>query len=207
MEPQPKSKFRILDDYLLPNLICIGTMRSGTTWLYNVLKAHPDIYLCSFRKETHFFTFNYNKGLEWYKQFFPKVEKIKDYKIIAEIAATYSFEENCAERVFIHFPDIKLMIMLRNPVDRLISDYKYEKLKLNIKHSFKEFMSEKTYSFKRGLYAQQLKNWLKIFPKDQLQILIFEEVMRDKSNAIKRISDFLNIDRKKFNFSILSKKI
>ena len=69
-----------IDEHILPNFFSIGAKRSGTTWLYEILKNHPEVYLSPYRKETHFFTSQYEKGLNWYKKFFPRKNEANRYK-------------------------------------------------------------------------------------------------------------------------------
>ena len=76
---------KIFKNHVLPNFLCIGVMRSGTTWLYEVLKSHPEIYITPYLKEINFFTDHYSTCLNWYKNFFPHIKNCKDYKAIGDI--------------------------------------------------------------------------------------------------------------------------
>ncbi|MFW9818369.1 MAG: sulfotransferase domain-containing protein [Candidatus Thorarchaeota archaeon] len=185
----------------LPNFLCIGAERSGTTWLYEVLKNHPEVYLYPYIKEINFFSENYQKGLNWYKQFFTDSRKFS-YKAIGDISPQYFHEKEAPSRVASDLLNIRLILFLRNPVNRAFSEYTYNKLILNIKDSFIDFLQKRVRAYEIGLYSQHLKRWFKVIPKEQFLILIFEEMMNDKLNSLKLISDFLEID-----YSLLDKNI
>jgi hypothetical protein len=185
----------------LPNFLCIGAERSGTTWLYEVLKNHPEVYLYPHIKEINFYSEHYQKGLNWYKQFFVGSRK-SSYKAIGDISPQYFHEKEAPSRIAKDLPNIRLILILRNPVNRAFSEYTYNKLILNIEDSFMEFLQKKVRAYEIGLYSQHLKRWLKVFPEEQFQIFIFEELMQDKINSLKKISNFLDI-----NYSLLDKTI
>ncbi|MFX0005713.1 MAG: sulfotransferase domain-containing protein [Promethearchaeota archaeon] len=190
----------------LPNFLCIGAERSGTTWLYEVLKNHPEVYLYPYLKEINFFSEHYKKGLNWYKQFFVNSQKFS-YKAIGDISPQYFHEKETSSRVANDLPDVRFILILRNPVNRAFSEYTYNKLILNIEDSFMEFLKKRSRAYEIGFYSQHLKRWFEVFPKDQFLIFIFEEMMDDKIKSLKKISDFLNIQFNLFDRNIVLSKI
>lgn len=192
---------------VLPNFLCIGVMRGGSTWLYENLKDHPEIYLCPYHKETHFFSRYYDKGLNWYRSFFPKKNEAKRYKAIGEIAPTYYFQKKAPKLISKHLPHTRFIVILRNPVNRAFSEYKYHKLNFGFSNSFEEYLKEYPYIIRIGLYAQYLKNWFNYFPKDHFLILIFEEIMGNPLKALKNVSLFLDVDFKRFHKNQYAKSI
>ncbi|TFG24472.1 MAG: hypothetical protein EU529_04225 [Promethearchaeota archaeon] len=192
---------------VLPNFLGIGVKRGGTTWLYEVLKRHPKIFLCPYIKETRFFDKNYNKGIKWYKKFFPNQYEAKKYTTIGEIVPTYLCYEHVPKLVQKILPSALFIIMLRNPIERAISEYKYDKLNFGLKDSFEIYLRKNPEVIEMGYYAKQIKYWLKYFPLNRFLILTFEEVMNNKIGSLKKISKFLNIELKDFNFQSLNKKI
>ena len=106
-----------------PNFFCIGAQKCGTTSLFNLLVEHEDIFLPSV-KEDHFFDVDerFNKGLDWYlDQYF---KDANNEKIVGSITPDYLFFNKCPKRIFnLLGKDIKLIIILRNPVDRAYSHY------------------------------------------------------------------------------------
>ncbi|MHA1284648.1 MAG: sulfotransferase family protein [Promethearchaeota archaeon] len=201
-------------DKALPNFFCIGVKRGGTTWLYEILKDHPEVYLCPFKKETHFFTVYYKNGINWYKQFFPEIKKAQRYKIIGEIAPTYFTNKITPKLIKKHIPYAKFILILRDPIKRLISNYNYDKLNLGFNYNFEEYIIKRPIEkfevddpIKRGYYSKYLKNWITIFPKENFLILIYEEVMKNKLQYLKLISKFLEIDFKKFKKININKRV
>ncbi|MFX0070160.1 MAG: sulfotransferase, partial [Candidatus Hermodarchaeota archaeon] len=129
------------------------------------------------------------------------------YKAIGEITPNYIFKEEVPNRIQKNLNNIRFIIMLRNPVNRAFSSYKYSILNEGIKETFIEHLSKDDDVFKRGLYYEQIKRWINYFPIDQFLILIFEEVVKEPEIAFKKIAEFLSIDYRKFKLQNLCKKI
>ena len=202
----------------LPDFIIVGAQRAGTTSLYNYLIEHP-LIMPAFRKEVHFFDSNYNKGLHWYKAFFPfKFEKtLKQNSLTGEASPYYLFYPHTAERIKKKLPKIKIIILLRDPVDRAYSHYNHE---VNLGHeqlSFKEAIGkeeerlapeykkimndDKYYSFNhdhysylaRGRYIEQIESWVNQYPSDQLIIIRSEDLFNDTQRIISQVFSFLKL--------------
>src|SRR5947208_4822180 len=114
---------------LLPDFLVIGAQRGGTTSLYHYLQAHPCIKLAN-TKDTHFFDKKYNKGLTWYRGHFPIwLEKAyaqqvrRQTFVMGEASPSYLFHPHVPKRVKQALPHVKLIVLLRNPVDRAYSQY------------------------------------------------------------------------------------
>jgi len=172
----------------LPNFLCVGAQKAGTTTLHDILIQHPEIYLPEI-KETKFFQDNskYRKGLDYYeKEFFGKWN---GERAVGEIDSVYMYFEYVPERIYKHLgKDIKLIFMLRNPVDRAYSHYwmsyrrgyetetferaiELEQKRIKIDEFHKIHFSY----IDRGFYAKQIKRYLKLFPKENMLFIIFEE--------------------------------
>ena len=196
----------------LPNFMCLGAAKSGTTSLYDILRQHADIYIPSF-KEPHFFDIpeNFSNGLEWYKNtYFKNVNK----KIIADFTPSYFFDEHAPKRIFQSLgSDIKFLVIIRNPVDRAYSHYLHSKRDLYEKQDFgealklessrlKQYQNQADYlSYLRhsyihqGLYSKMLKRYLQYFSLDNFLFINFEdEFLQEKDLTIQKILHFLEID-------------
>lgn len=203
---------------ILPNVICIGAQKSGTTTLHDILKQHPDIYL-PVSKEAHFFDISekYQNGLSWWVDNYFK--SYSDEKIIGVITPEYLYFEEVPKRIFNDLGDVKIIITLRNPVERAYSHYKMsvkrgyetenfgksielENGRIGIDYFHKSHFSYIT----RGLYSEQIERYLKFFPKENIMFLIFEEdIVTNIDATIDNIVAFLNIDEKvKINTNITS---
>lgn len=198
---------------VLPNFLIIGAQKGGTSSLYKNLAKHPKVAK-AFHKEPHFFDFNYEKGLDWYKAFFPSKIELGD-KITGEATPYYIFHPDVPRRVFNDLPKTKLIVMLRNPVKRAFSHYNKDSLKGKDPLPFLEAINSEEerltgeiesntdpfnqkYHWKhsylsRGRYAEQLKRWFNVFSRNQILVIQSEKYFTDTKNVFKMVQDFLEL--------------
>jgi len=207
---------------LLPKFLIIGTQRAGTTSLYQYLIQHQEI-LPSKIKETHFFSNNFHKGLSWYEsQFsFPQDSPVNHQNsITGEATPYYIFHPLSPKRIAKIIPDVKIIILLRNPVDRAYSHYNHI-VKLGHENlSFEDAIKieserlegeekkilEGNYSFNhqhfsyisRSRYVDQLRVWLKLFPKNHIMIIKSEEFFDKPENILSKVFSFLKLSNMNF---------
>ena len=206
-----------------PDFIIIGAMKSATSAIYEYLMQHPQVKR-RLPKELHFFTLDYEKGLDWYlSQFtYDTEDTIGQKLLIGEASPSYLPSQKAPGRIYKFFPNVKLIISLRNPTDRAISHYyhqrnrvKDEKRPIELAFSPQEIAdsAKKPYSKTKsylnpGKYATQIKNWFDIFPRNQILILDYENLEKKPDLFTKRIFNFLDIqdylisDRKKIYSNI-----
>jgi len=191
------------------DFLIIGAAKCGTTSLYNYLIQHPQV-LPAIQKEVHYFDFNYYRGLDWYKNQFP--EKVAS-KIIGEASPFYLYHPLVPEKVFKLLPQTKLIILLRDPVERAISDYFYTKPgmdfesalqkeveivkpeldKINNKQSYDINLIRKYSYLTRGIYIEQIKRWRQYFAQEQMLILIYEDLCNDPKDTVNKVFKFLGL--------------
>ena len=208
---------------LLPDFLVIGTQRGGTTSLYNYLQAHPCIEPSS-TKEIHFFDRRFNRGLTWYRGHFPTgVEKYYAQSlrrrafVTGEASPAYLFHPHAPGRVARALPHVKLIVLLRNPVDRAYSQY-FHAVELGLEMlSFEEAIKDEvertagerakilqdehydSYAYmhrsylSRGIYVEQLQTWMSLFPREQFLILKSEEFYADPADSVKQVLAFLDL--------------
>lgn len=173
-----------------PNFIFIGTQRSASTWIFNCCLEHPEIFVPQI-KDTEFFSNYYSYGLDYYKKYFIYSAL---YKAVGEISPDCLYHKKCAERIHRHFPDIKLIMVLRNPINRAFSAYKKfiaDKYKISFDEAIKRFPNLINY----GLYYKQIENYLRYFSMNSMFIAIYEkEIVDDNDTYIERLFNFLNVD-------------
>lgn len=132
----------------LPTFLIIGAQRCGTTSLYDSLTGHPSI-LPALRKELHYFDNNYDKCLEWYKAFFPlrlprETNSTANPPLRGEATPYYIFHPRAHQRIADVLPNAKLIVVLRNPVDRAYSHYWHE-VRMGYEHlSFEEAIAKES---------------------------------------------------------------
>jgi len=212
---------------LLPDFLIIGAMKCGTHVLYyELLTKHPCIAGAT-KKEIHFFDVNYNKGISWYKSHFTALEEKNNFKeknsenlIAGEASPYYIFHPHAARRISESIPKVKLIAILRNPVDRAYSHYHHavrhkvenltfeEAIKIEPERisNEKEKMKDENYNSEdvrkhsylaRGIYVDQLEEWLKYFPREQILILRTEDLKAHQDKVLQQAFDFLGVSNYK----------
>ena len=202
----------------LPDFIIVGAQKAGTTSLYYYLLQHPQI-LGAQKKEIHFFDYNYSKELEWYKKNFPlKKRLIKKNAITGEASPQYMFHPHTLNRIAKNLPNAKIIILLRNPIDRAYSYYHHQvKRGREKKHFLEAIKNEETriaegyknmienpdyndYNYlmfsylKRGKYYEQVKRCMELFPEENILILQSEKMYESPAEVYKETIDFLNLE-------------
>ena len=179
---------------MLPNFLVIGAPRSGTTWIELNLRQHSDVFFPE-RKELHFFDRdeNYARGMPYYEAFF---ENTGTVRAVGEGTPDYLHIPKAAARIKEHLPEAKLIVSLRNPVERVYSRYwnargKYEE---NANLSFEQKLSDKPAFIAEGLYFQHLSRYLDLFDRSQLLILLFDDLKADSLAFLRQIYEFLDLD-------------
>ncbi len=187
------------------NFIGIGAQKAGTSWIYACLYEHSEI--CMPFKEINFFSRerNYKKGIEWYRDRFKTCSK---NSLKGEYSTSYLYSKFAAERIHEHFPKAKLIACLRNPIDRAVSNYKHDIKVGNIPENMSFDKASKEYKeyIEQGFYNKQLERCSKLFPRNQILILIYEDIKKDPLKFIQRIYKFLKVDDS-FIPSMLEKKV
>lgn len=177
----------------LPTFIGIGAQKCASTWIYDILHDHPQASL-SDRKELDFFSHHYDRGLPWYERHFSTNEP---GFAVGEISPSYFHEPAVPERVRACLPDTKIILALRDPVERAISHHKHAVRLGDISGSdlsFEAALPGNPMYLEQGRYATHLEKWLYRFPADQLLVIFFEDVARAPEDVARQVYRFLDID-------------
>jgi hypothetical protein len=198
----------------LPTFLVLGAQKAGTTALFAYLREHPDVTGPAW-KEVSFFDRHYARGLRWYRGNFPLGGRRAG--AVGEASPSYVFHPLAPERVRATVPDARLIVLLRNPVDRAHSHYQHEVALGRETLSFEEALAREperlageverltadpayfshawwnyTYA-SRGRYAEQLERWLALFPREQLLLLLTDELGADPTGTYGRVLRFLGV--------------
>ena len=187
-----------------PNFLVIGTPKSGSTWLQFVLSSHPDIYIPQGRNEIHYFDREIKKqSQEWYLKFF---KEARSESAIGEVTPHYLYVED--QSIFRTVPSIeKFILIIRNPVDRCISHYKFRRRIDNYQKDFESFLRDYAESLEWGMYGKWIERFLNEFEREQLLVLSFESATRDPEMAIQQIAGFLNVDQEGFDLASTKQRV
>jgi sulfotransferase family protein len=198
----------------LPDFLIIGAQKGGTSSLFHFIEQHPAVRV-SIAKEIHYFDLNYRKGEYWYRGYFPYAW---DRRITGEASPFYLFHPQVPARVRQDVPGAKVIILLRDPIERAFSHYR-----MNVKDgtetlSFEEALAAEElriggdvdqmeaddrytgrdyrhYSYiARGFYDEQLKRWLQYFPRDQMLLLKSEGLFANPAPIAQEVFTFLGVD-------------
>ncbi len=174
------------------NFIGIGAQKSGTSWVYACLYEHPEI--CAPIKEIHFFSRpRFEKGKEWYESHF---NRCSNNAKKGEFSTSYLYSKEAPERIHDLYPNTKLIAILRNPKDRAYSQYRNAIKAGEIVESisFSEYTTEEPSAYEQGLYAAQLERYYSLFAKEQMLVMIYEDIKKNPAEFIRKVYDFLGID-------------
>ncbi|WDE00534.1 sulfotransferase family protein [Thalassomonas actiniarum] len=204
----------------LPNCMIVGAQKAGSSSLYHYLVQHPQVH-ASFSKEKHYFDGGtvanldtFAKGQPWYQAHFPLKTQVKPGDVCIDASPLYLFNPLVAQRIKAQIPHCKIIILLRNPVERAISHYYHVKRFGHEKLTLKDALAQESnrlanalnrkdyqdpafrlYSYQaRGLYLQQIALYQQHFASEQILILNSEVLFSRPEDILPRVFDFLNLD-------------
>ena len=189
-----------------PHFMIIGASKAGTTSLFTYLQEHPQI-LSPHKKEINFFDCHFDLGLAWYAAHFPAIADGKNY-FTGEATPTYLYHQSSIPRIKQVCPEVKLIILLRNPVERTISEY-YHAVNHGIEARSLEAIialeqelllnssvEEATQNFGyllNSIYFVQIAKWLAVFPSKNILIIQSEAFFNDTAKINTKVCNFLGI--------------
>ena len=212
----------------LPDFLILGTKRGGTTSLWNYLLEHPGVLAmwpaAENLKSPHYFYWHHDKGLNWYRSHFPtaasrriKERRLRHSVVAGEASPYYLYDPRVPQRVASVIPDVRLIVALRDPVERAFSHYK-ERVRAGVEElSFEQaleaepgrlagevekMMAEPSYYSRRhdwysyrdrGIYAPQLRRWRSLFPHASLLVLRSEDLYANPQETLTDVTDFLGL--------------
>lgn len=180
---------------MLPNFIVIGAGKAGTTSLWGYLREHPQIFMSN-PKELNFFTteHNWHRGLAWYESYF---ENTGDAIAVGEVTGSYANWPNFAgvpERMVKVLPNAKLIYVIRHPIERIVSAFKYMSLRGDEHLPMDRAIRENPMYLSVSSYATQIEQYLKVYPADRLHVVLSEQMRDDRAATIRNVFEFLGVD-------------
>ena len=199
------------------DFIGIGFPKSATSWVAEVLKTHPDIYIPS-QKELWFFLTeninnfgvmpnNHNKNLEWYLRQF---KNARTDQLLGEFTPTYIYDLNGLLKLKAAFPDVKLIIVIRNPIELIYSQYYYmkssvaDRISFSLNDIFTSPFGQSLLNY--GKIGTHLRNVFKIFSRDKIFVRALDQVKENKELFFQDLCSFLKVDSKQIQTKMINKK-
>lgn len=179
----------------LPDFLIIGAAKSGTTTLFEYLKRHPEISLSSI-KEPNFFGMNenYAKGLDWYSSLFSSAQS---HQVCGEASTDYAkfpkFPET-AKRIAQTAPEVKLIYLMRNPVNRAYAYYRHLGRQFKVRETFEEHIAHTKICLESSDYMMQIENYLQFFPKESFLFLLMDDLIERPEETLPKICHFIGVD-------------
>jgi len=208
----------------LPSVILVGAQRAGTTSFFRALMSHPLIHSANYHKGVNYFDVNYHRDFSWYQGHFPTAAALRKRSrdvagepISFEASGYYMFHPCAAERMARHLPDVRILMMLRDPVERAYSAYKHELARgfetesftraLELEDARLEGQAERMLAdpdyqsfshrhhayVRRGQYAEQLLRLREHFPAEQIHVVDSESFFEQPETTYAGVLDFLDM--------------
>jgi hypothetical protein len=179
----------------LPTFLIIGAMKAGTTSLYQYVRSHPDVFMPEV-KELDFFVAekNWARGIGWYaEQFAPGESK----RARGEASTNYTKHplfEGAATRIAAAIPDVKLVYLVRHPIERIRSHYLHAISAGWERKVIDKALLEEPQYIDLSRYAFQLDQYVQHFPRDQILIIRAEELLVNRLDVLRRAFSFIGVD-------------
>ncbi|HIB49907.1 MAG TPA: hypothetical protein EYO40_01230 [Phycisphaerales bacterium] len=180
--PQIEEKIQI-------SFLMIGCQRCGTTWADAALRTHPQVFLPE-KKQSYFFDRNYDKGVDWYLERFRGARP--EQTAVGEVATGYCLLE-VIPLVAEHFPKTKLLMVMRNPIDRAYSNFQSRKVEEGWE-TFEEALESSKDMYERGQYIDQIECLLTFYNRENILFLLYDDLNLNDKAYIKSIYDFIGVD-------------
>ena len=192
-----------------PNLFIVGAQKSGTTSIFHYLRKHPKIYMSSIKEPAYFSKYRGSMPFKHTKptkeQYLELFQYVKNEPIICEVSTPYLFDPESAKKIYEIIPDAKIIIILRNPIERSYSRYLEnrwnsdystfgDEIRKGLDKLKKEYNDPADNILLCGLYYEQVKRYLDLFGEKNVKIIIYEEMFpKNIKQKVKEILEFLEI--------------
>jgi hypothetical protein len=184
-----------------PTFICVGAGKAGTTWLWDVLRRHPDVFLPE-EKELHWFNDisydgpdvrnpNHAKPLGWYLGFF---REARADQVCGEISPSYLWSRSAPELIHRFDPEMRILVLLRDPVERLFSSYLFGRQVGQIGAlSFEEALERFPHLLERAPASGSVARYLDLFGRDQVHVVLYDDLLADPAGVLRGVQRFIGV--------------
>ena len=176
-----------------PTFIGIGAQKCASTWIFAALDTHPEVFMAP-GKELDYFTYFYNQGRQWYEAQFDEAGEAGQR---GEISPSYFCESDAAPRAAAYAPDLKIIVALRDPVERAYSNHLMEVYKGHFSGtdlSFEAGLANNPMYLEQSRYGRHIARWLDHFPRQQIHIILQEDLKTTDAEQMRALYAFLGVD-------------
>lgn len=196
-----------------PTYVGIGAQKCASTWLHRILAEHPQVTVPA-EKEIDFFSYRYDHGFQWYERCFADAGPGSLAR--GEISPSYFCEPSAPARLARYAPDVRILLSLRDPVQRALSNHRHEVREGHLAGadlSFEAGLANNPMYVEQGLYATHLRQWLRHFAREQVLVVLLEDVETEPDAVCRTVYRFLGVDdsyvpdglRERYNRSFASR--
>lgn len=176
-----------------PTFLGIGAQKCASTWLYDILSDHPQVCLGT-KKELDFFSYYFDYGFQWYERQF---HRSPEHIAVGEVSPSYFHGAGVPRRVHDYDRAMRLILCLRDPIDRALSNHRHEVRTGHVAGddlSFEFGLRNNPSYVEQGLYGTHLHRWLDCFPMQQMLVLLVDDIVADPATVARNVYAFLRID-------------
>lgn len=181
-----------VDNRRMPEFVIIGAAKAATTWIVHQLQHHPDVFLPG--PEPHYFSREYAQGADWYAQWFAPAGT---RQVVGEKSADYLAHESAAERMGRDIPEARIVVQLRNPVERAYSDYCMLFRRGSVGSTPEDYLrpgAAVPRFVEDGFYFRHLQRFLDHFSREQILVLLHEDIRQRPEEVIRRVSSHIGVE-------------
>ena len=184
------------------DFLVVGAEKSGTTWMADMLRQHPQVFI-PLQKELHYFNrqfgefpdlhnYNFDKPESWYASFF---QDARPDQVVGEICPAYLWDDSAAGRIYSYNPNVRIVILLRDPVERTYSSFRFYIQRGVVRPPFADAIARhKALLVERSLYFAQVKRYLDRFPRQNVQVLFYDDLKNNEAAFLKGLESFLQVE-------------
>lgn len=172
----------------LPSFLVIGAAKAATTWVAWQLRARNDVYMPG--PEPHFFSREHDRGADWYAGLFVAAE---EDQLIGEKSADYLADPKAPARMARLLPNARLIVQLRNPVERAYSDYCMLFRQGRVGPDIEKEMRASSRFLADGLYARHIARFRDYYPSERIKVLFFEDIVLQPEQVMRDVATYLDL--------------
>ena len=186
------------------SFIAVGPQRTGSTWLHKVMEEHPHVGLPVGIKETMFFDRYYHKGVDWLLSHYKMSDKKSQY---GEVAPTYFSSDVVLRRIKSEYPDCKILINIRNPVEHAYSMYLHESSKGRIQGKLCDVIKDSPEELRPGMYSDWIPRWQDTFGTENVCLVWMDQIKSKPQNVYQEVCTFLGLSANHYSQNVGDRQV